>query len=122
MLDILSGINTLHDLAGKTEIKYGTVKPTAISDFFDSQDEPPLATMRHHMNAYDTSVKNASEGIEKVRRSFDGWWLYYYSGCSVKTNSDLTVHMSANVESLSHSFAKLYSVGHRWNQLHIEIN
>ena len=70
--DFCIGIDTLEALAEQDDIKYGTVEPTSISDFFRTQIDSPYSFMYEHMRKYQTGVVNASEGIEKVRQSHSG--------------------------------------------------
>ena len=69
IFSILKGIDGVEDLAAQNQIKYGTVRSSAVQKYFESQKVDPFAKMARFMEVQDTNVQTAAEGIQKVRAS-----------------------------------------------------
>jgi hypothetical protein len=67
----IAGINSIKDLANQREIKYGTVRNSAVQKFFETQVTDPYVKMAAYMAQEDTYVNNATYGIDLVRNPQD---------------------------------------------------
>ncbi len=65
---LLTGINSLHDLADQDEVQYGTIADSSTTVLLRKLNTEPYSTIYPHM--MENNVPNASAGIEKVRNSY----------------------------------------------------
>ena len=64
------GIKNIEDLAAQKEVKYGTVRNSALTEFFKKQVTETYVTMYTFMEQYDTYVANTSVGLQMVQDSY----------------------------------------------------
>lgn len=65
-----TGITNLQDLAGQTDMKYGTLNGTAVQDYFKNMNSDPFDKMYAFMTSQNTWVTTGTEGIQKVQDSY----------------------------------------------------
>ena len=76
-------IQSVEDLARQTKIKYGIPGEGQTQTFFQSSSIPTYVTMWEYMKSSGTILRNATEGIERVRKEnfafiFDSPVLEYH--------------------------------------------
>ncbi len=65
---IISGINTLFDLAGQDDVAYGAVEDSSATVILSKLNVEPYATLYTHL--MDNLVPNSTVGVDRVRNSY----------------------------------------------------
>ncbi len=65
-----SDIESIEDLGNQNEIPYGTVKDSAVWDYFKNHQDDLYHTMYKYMMEKDTTVTTTKQGLDKVNEGY----------------------------------------------------